>query len=255
MLRSILFFGFLAALTAAMSPAQAQQQPEERALFVCFAYYPETPKWYFRNLRGDFEELKASTSGFYSRNMVPVSDQIRFYKDGVDDFGNEIKVEAGSVTLPEGFSPVRLLFYITSDGKIRSKIMNDTPELHPKMGVRVVNLHDEPVGVMFAEDQRGIVQAGADQVFQPVDTTGEPFFFKYFKKTDTGKPFESSSIRLRFSIPEQRYTIFLVYRPQYGFTELPEDSEEVPERVLAGLKGDRLIVVDRAPPWDDDDQS
>ena len=231
--------------------AQNEREETERALSVCFAFFPRAPEWFFRNSGGDLEKLKSNTSGFHATNRVPNSSEITLYREVVDNEGNRSKQPVTTVDLPDGDAPARLLYYLDENGKPTPMVFGDSAETHPEFGVRVLNLLNEPIGVLLGQLKDGSVErkpvrAKSGEVFRPVEGANELFQFKYFRQGENGELIPSSATNIIYRGPGQRYTVVVGYKPLYRYTEGAD--EEMADRSVAGISTDKIIFLDQTTP-------
>ena len=239
-------------LNAQNQPGDDERSPDEiRSLSVCFAFFPDTPEWFFRNSEGEFEDLKSSTSGFQVTNQIPNRSEITFYRDVIDDEGNRSKQPATSVNLPDGEGPARLLYYLDERGKPSRMVFGDSAETHPEFSVRVLNLLDEPIVVLLGQleggsAERKMVPPKSGEVLSPVKVANELFQFLYYRQGESGKPVKSSATNMIYRGPGQRYTAVVGYKPLYRYTEGRE--EDFLNRSITSMTTGKIIFFDMSTP-------
>lgn len=204
----------LSARAPAQTPVDAEAPPPTRSLAVCYLFAQEIPVLYFRDAEGEPRVLRMERERFSSENIIPAGTELPLYRKTTDPGGNDIYQQAAIWELPPGLEPVRRFYYLTSDRKLGSFDLTDPPGKHAPLGIRAINLTDNPV-VLSLDDRTETLPPFEERMFSAPAGTNVRFKFQYGAHDSNGRIRVSPVSNLRFRSERQRMTMIFGLEPEY----------------------------------------
>lgn len=195
-------------------PAEPETPPPTRSLAVCYLFAQEIPVLYYRDAAGEPRILRMERERFSSVNEVPAGPELAIYRKSTDPEGNDVYEQIATWNLPPGLEPVRRFYYLTSDRKLGSFDLTDPPGKHPSLGIRAINLTDNPV-VLTLDDRTETLPPFEENMFSAPADTNVRFKFQYGAKDTNGRIRVSPVSNLRFRSERQRMTMIFGLEPEY----------------------------------------
>ena len=153
---------------------------------------------------------------FSSENIVPAGTELPLYRKTTDPGGNDIYQQAAVWELPPGLEPVRRFYYLTSDRKLGSFDLTDPPGKHAPLGIRAINLTNNPVALSL-DDRTETLPPFEERMFSAPAGTNVRFKFQYGAHDSNGRIRVSPVSNLRFRSDRQRMTLIFGLHPEYEF--------------------------------------
>ena len=218
-------------LHAQSKPAPQTQLPPgakripQRNFGVCFLLAPDLPELYFRDAKGDYQQLQIDRIRFDNWNVIPVETTLEIFKKietpetrQIDPETKKVVVTPAKVNylpvktweLPPGTDSVRKLLYFDSAGKVMEHNFTTTAEGHGPFQARVINLLGIPVGIRF-DNLKQIVAPGAEVTLTVTTAAMQPFQFQYGFERPDGTAFVAPKQNMRFQGSNERLTTIIGY--------------------------------------------
>lgn len=209
-----LFTPVIVAQSPAGRTAGREEPPPTRSLAVCYLFAQEIPRFYFRDAEGEPQLLRMERERFTTWNVIPVGTEFQLYRKTADPEGNDLYEPVTTWSLPAGAEPVRRLFYIRPDRSIGSYDFTDPPGKHPPLGIRAINLTDNPV-VLSLDDITETLPAYSEKMYSAPADTHVRFKFQYGAQDTSGRVRISPVSNLRFRSERQRMTLIFGLKPEF----------------------------------------
>ncbi len=218
-IQTILFLSVMifSSRAAAQAPVNGEAPPPTRSLAVCYLFAQEIPTLYYRDAEGEPRVLRMERERFSSENIIPEGTELLLYRKTTDPEGNDIYQQAAIWELPPGLEPVRRFYYLTSDRKLGSFDLTDPPGKHASLGIRAINLTDNPVALSL-DDRTETLPPFEERMFSAPADTRVRFKFQYGAQDSLGRMRISPVSNLRFRSEHQRMTLIFGLVPEYDFS-------------------------------------